>query len=147
MLAGLPPLMSIVKSLVAGGVAGGVSRTAVAPLERLKILQQVGQGADAAKYRGLWNGLRCMAQTEGFRGMFKGNGTNCVRIVPNSAVKFLTYETLSKEWIRQRRRVMQQPGMCSVSLACLPQLLRAPNDPSGRMMDLAARTTRAVQRH
>jgi len=70
----------------------------------------VGQGADSAKYKGLWNGLRSIAHNEGFRGMFKGNGTNCVRIVPNSAVKFLTYETLSKEWIRQRRRVMQQPG-------------------------------------
>ncbi|URE26982.1 Mitochondrial substrate carrier family protein [Musa troglodytarum] len=34
-------VVSICKSLVAGGVVGGVSRTAVAPLERLKILLQI----------------------------------------------------------------------------------------------------------
>lgn len=28
--------------------------------------------------------------------MMKGNGTNCARIIPNSAVKFFTYETLSR---------------------------------------------------
>ena len=38
-----------------------------------------------------------MAREEGLRGMFKGNWTNCVRIVPNSAVKFLTYEQLSRQ--------------------------------------------------
>jgi hypothetical protein len=31
-----------VKQLIAGGVAGGLSKTAVAPLERIKILYQVG---------------------------------------------------------------------------------------------------------
>ena len=37
-----------------------------------------------------------MARTEGMRGMMKGNWTNCVRIIPNSAMKFFTYEQLSR---------------------------------------------------
>ncbi|KAG4950938.1 hypothetical protein AAZX31_16G025400 [Glycine max] len=88
-------LASICKSLVAGGVAGGVSRTAVAPLERLKILLQV-QNPHNIKYNGTVQGLKYIWRTEGFRGLFKGNGTNCARIVPNSAVKFFSYEQASK---------------------------------------------------
>ncbi|KAI5601313.1 hypothetical protein BDE02_01G084400 [Populus trichocarpa] len=90
-----PALLSICKSLVAGGVAGGVSRTAVAPLERLKILLQV-QNPHSIKYNGTIQGLKYIWRTEGLRGMFKGNGTNCARIVPNSAVKFFSYEEASK---------------------------------------------------
>ncbi|KAL0412140.1 UNVERIFIED_CONTAM: Mitochondrial adenine nucleotide transporter ADNT1 [Sesamum latifolium] len=58
---------SICKSLVAGGVAGGVSRTAVAPLERLKILLQV-QNPHNIKYNGTVQGLKYIWRTEGFRG-------------------------------------------------------------------------------
>ncbi|KAB5573490.1 hypothetical protein DKX38_000684 [Salix brachista] len=90
-----PALLSICKSLVAGGVAGGVSRTAVAPLERLKILLQV-QNPHSIKYNGTIQGLKYIWRSEGLRGMFKGNGTNCARIVPNSAVKFFSYEEASK---------------------------------------------------
>ncbi|KAG6423224.1 hypothetical protein SASPL_113613 [Salvia splendens] len=86
---------SICKSLVAGGVAGGVSRTAVAPLERLKILLQV-QNPHNIKYSGTVQGLKYIWRTEGLRGLFKGNGANCARIVPNSAVKFFSYEQASK---------------------------------------------------
>ncbi|GLT84724.1 hypothetical protein SLE2022_029400 [Rubroshorea leprosula] len=87
--------LSICKSLAAGGVAGGVSRTAVAPLERLKILLQV-QNPHNIKYTGTIQGLKYIWRTEGFRGLFKGNGANCARIIPNSAVKFFTYEQASK---------------------------------------------------
>ncbi|KAK7366692.1 hypothetical protein VNO80_08689 [Phaseolus coccineus] len=99
-------LLSICKSLVAGGVAGGVSRSAVAPLERLKILLQV-QNCQNIKYNGTSQGLKYIWKTEGFRGLFKGNGTNCARIVPNSAVKFFSYEQALKGilWFYQ-----QQPG-------------------------------------
>lgn len=41
-------------------------------------------------------GLVHMARTEGLNGMMKGNWTNCVRIIPNSAVKFFMYEQLSR---------------------------------------------------
>ncbi|XP_022975492.1 mitochondrial adenine nucleotide transporter ADNT1-like, partial [Cucurbita maxima] len=71
------------------------SRTAVAPLERLKILLQV-QNPHSIKYNGTIQGLKYIWRTEGFRGLFKGNGTNCARIVPNSAVKFFSYEQASR---------------------------------------------------
>ncbi|EOY24959.1 Adenine nucleotide transporter 1 isoform 1 [Theobroma cacao] len=102
--------LSICKSLVAGGVAGGVSRTAVAPLERLKILLQVVYLSLSFGPYSLRSHFICMLlgyipilglkyiwKTEGFRGMFKGNGTNCARIIPNSAVKFFSYEEASKQ--------------------------------------------------
>lgn len=47
-------------------------------------------------YRSTWQGLIHMAKTEGLVGMMKGNGANCIRIIPNSAVKFLTYEHISR---------------------------------------------------
>uniref|UniRef100_A0A803KZJ7 Mitochondrial adenine nucleotide transporter ADNT1 n=1 Tax=Chenopodium quinoa TaxID=63459 RepID=A0A803KZJ7_CHEQI len=90
-------ILTICKSLVAGGVAGGVSRTAVAPLERLKILLQV-QNPHSIKYNGTVQGLKYIWQSEGLRGLFKGNGTNCARIVPNSAVKFFSYEQASNNY-------------------------------------------------
>jgi hypothetical protein len=48
------------------------------------------------KYNGTIQGLKYIWRTEGFHGLFKGNGTNCARIVPNSAVKFFSYEQASK---------------------------------------------------
>lgn len=54
------------------------------------------QNPHSIKYNGTIQGLKYIWRTEGFRGLFKGNGTNCARIVPNSAVKFFSYEEASK---------------------------------------------------
>mmetsp|Transcript_46615 Transcript_46615/g.74541 ORF Transcript_46615/g.74541 Transcript_46615/m.74541 type:complete len:361 (-) Transcript_46615:656-1738(-) len=98
-----PGFLSICKSLFAGGVAGGLSRTAVAPLERLKILQQVA-GSSTTAYNGVYRGLAHIMKTEGMKGMFKGNGANCIRIVPNSASKFLAYEYLEGHILAYSRK-------------------------------------------
>jgi solute carrier family 25 phosphate transporter 23/24/25/41 len=92
-------LAAIGKSLVAGGIAGAVSRTAVSPLERLKILYQLANGRKARA--GVLRSLDTMYRTEGIMGFFKGNGTNILRIVPYSAVQFATYESVKRVLIGQ----------------------------------------------
>ena len=61
----------------------------MAPLERLKILFQV-QDLVAAKpkYIGITSSLRKIIAEEGWKGLYKGNGTNCVRVFPYSALQF-----------------------------------------------------------
>lgn len=81
----------VVAAFCAGGVAGAVSRTVVSPLERLKILMQIqSAGRDAYKLS-VGQALGKMWKEEGWRGFMRGNGTNCIRIVPYSAVQFSSY--------------------------------------------------------
>lgn len=95
------PLLSThgARVLLAGGVAGLVSRTVVAPLERTKILFQV-QGLSVSppgqplRYRSVSQSLLAILEREGLRGWFKGNGANVVRIIPMSALQFYAYDVL-----------------------------------------------------
>ncbi|KAL9962186.1 hypothetical protein ACROYT_G031267 [Oculina patagonica] len=80
--------------LVAGGVAGGVSRTCVSPLERVKMLLQI--QVTEARYTSVTQTLVKIGRDEGLYGYFKGNGTNIVRIVPYTAVQFAAYEEFKK---------------------------------------------------
>lgn len=80
-----------VAAFIAGGVAGAVSRTVVSPLERLKIIFQI-QSTNNNQYKmSVGKALKKMWVEEGWRGMMRGNGTNCIRIVPYSAVQFGSY--------------------------------------------------------
>lgn len=45
-------------------------------------------------YSGVVSGLVKMWQEEGFKGFMRGNGINCLRIAPYSAVQFSSYEIL-----------------------------------------------------
>lgn len=82
---------------IAGGCAGAASRTVVSPLERLKIIQQVQPHSQGGgQYKGVWQSLARMWREEGFKGFMRGNGINCLRIIPYSAVQFTTYEQLKK---------------------------------------------------
>lgn len=92
---------------MAGGVAGAVSRTVVSPLERLKILYQV-QSAGREEYKlSIWKALKKMWTDEGWRGFMRGNGTNCIRIIPYSAVQFGAYNIYKRVCPKLGREVLR----------------------------------------
>ncbi|KAL9113056.1 MAG: hypothetical protein Q9227_002668 [Pyrenula ochraceoflavens] len=85
----------VIRSGVAGGLAGCAAKTAVAPLDRVKILFQT-SNPQFAKYSGNWFGLltalRDLNTTEGIRGLFRGNSATLLRVFPYAGSKFLLYE-------------------------------------------------------
>ncbi|KAI2630065.1 solute carrier family 25 member 42 [Xylaria nigripes] len=100
----------VVAAFCAGGVAGAVSRTVVSPLERLKILLQV-QSAGHTEYKlSVGKALAKMWKEEGWRGFMRGNGTNCIRIVPYSAVQFGSYNLYRRQFFERH------PGQTMSSL-------------------------------
>ena len=83
-------------AFIAGGVAGAVSRTVVSPLERLKILFQIQSTGRTGYKLPIGQGLMKMWRDEGWRGLMRGNGANCIRIIPYSAVQFASYNFYQK---------------------------------------------------
>ena len=72
----------ILTDLAIGGIAGALSRTLTAPLELNKIQKQNHFMPNAT--------IRAVLKKEGFRYLWKGNGVNCLRIVPQHAIVFAT---------------------------------------------------------
>ncbi|KAJ5947312.1 Mitochondrial carrier protein LEU5 [Penicillium verhagenii] len=87
----------VLRSGLAGGLAGCAAKTVVAPLDRVKILFQA-SNPQFAKYTGTWAGLaaaiRDIKRYEGTRGLFKGHSATLLRIFPYAAIKFLAYEQI-----------------------------------------------------
>ncbi|KAH3933717.1 hypothetical protein HBI56_144860 [Parastagonospora nodorum] len=98
---------------VAGGIAGIVSRTSTAPLDRLKVylIAQTGaateQAVVAAKsgnvisaVRNAWTPLATamkeLWQAGGMRSLYAGNGLNVIKVMPESAIKFGSYEAAKR---------------------------------------------------
>lgn len=77
------------KSLVAGGCAGVTSRTLTAPMERAKIILQVDtQNRAVSTFKLLAN----FYQKEGFKGLFRGNGMNCLRVFPYMSIQYISFQ-------------------------------------------------------
>lgn len=82
------------RHLVSGGAAGAVSRTATAPLDRLKILLQV--HGSSKNNMTIMSGFRQMLKEGGIKSLWRGNGINVIKIAPESALKFMAYEQFKK---------------------------------------------------
>lgn len=81
-------------SFLAGGIAGTCAKSAIAPLERVKILFQIRH--KHYPYSGVFSTVASIFKNEGTIGLWKGNMATVVRIFPYAAIQFLSYETYRK---------------------------------------------------
>jgi solute carrier family 25 (adenine nucleotide translocator) protein 4/5/6/31 len=79
----------VVRTLLAGGVSAACVRTLEAPLERVKLLLQnqnmIGQHN---RYSGIIDTLVRVHKEQGLLSFWRGNATNCLRVVPTYALRF-----------------------------------------------------------
>lgn len=84
----------IIKSFLAGGIAGMCAKSFTAPLDRLKILLQV-QHKQYRSY-GVFSGFAAIYKKEGILGYYKGNTAMMARVFPYAAIQFMSYEQYKK---------------------------------------------------
>ncbi|CAN1344142.1 Probable mitochondrial adenine nucleotide transporter BTL3 [Linum perenne] len=112
------------KHLWAGAVAAMVSRTIIAPLERLKLEYIV-----CGEKKHLFELTRKIFLTQGVKGFWKGNLVNILRTAPFKAINFYAYDTYRQMLLRWtgneeatnfERFVAGAAAGVTASLLCLP---------------------------
>lgn len=110
----------LVKSGIAGGIAGCAAKTVVGPLDRVKILFQT-QNPQFTKYTGSWTGfptaVRDIYLQAGVQGLFKGHSATLLRIFPYAGIKFLAYEQIRARVIHSKAQETPGRRFASGSLA------------------------------
>lgn len=83
-----------------GGISAAVSKTLVAPIERVKLILQV-QDANKniptdQRYRGIGDCFARVAKEQGFLSLWRGNLANVVRYFPTQALNFACKDAYKK---------------------------------------------------
>jgi solute carrier family 25 (mitochondrial adenine nucleotide translocator), member 4/5/6/31 len=85
---------AFLKDLAAGGIAGAISKTVVAPIERVKLLLQTQdsnpriKSGEIPKYTGIINCFVRVSSEQGFFSFWRGNTANVIRYFPTQAFNF-----------------------------------------------------------
>lgn len=90
--------------LAAGGTAGGISKTIVAPIERVKLLLQTQdanpliKSGQVPRYTGIVNCFTRVAREQGIGSFWRGNLANVIRYFPTQAFNFAFKDTIKKQF-------------------------------------------------
>ncbi|EYE94375.1 putative mitochondrial ADP,ATP carrier protein (Ant), partial [Aspergillus ruber CBS 135680] len=92
-----------------GGVSAAVSKTAAAPIERIKLLIQnqdemLKAGRLDRKYAGIGDCFKRTAASEGVVSLWRGNTANVVRYFPTQALNFAFRDTFKSMFAYKRER-------------------------------------------
>ncbi|KAE9417069.1 hypothetical protein Angca_006431, partial [Angiostrongylus cantonensis] len=89
--------------LASGGTAAAISKTAVAPIERVKLLLQVQDASSTIavdkRYKGIIDVLVRVPKEQGFTALWRGNLANVIRYFPTQALNFAFKDTYKKMFL------------------------------------------------
>ncbi|KAL0280457.1 UNVERIFIED_CONTAM: hypothetical protein PYX00_001738 [Menopon gallinae] len=84
--------VGFLKDFMAGGISAAVSKTTVAPIERVKLLLQVQEVSkqipEDQRYKGIVDAFVRIPKDQGFLSFWRGNLANVIRYFPTQALNF-----------------------------------------------------------
>jgi solute carrier family 25 (adenine nucleotide translocator) protein 4/5/6/31 len=92
-------ILFVLKDWAAGGTAAAVSKTVVAPIERVKLLLQTQDAnpkiasGEVPRYTGVINCFARVSKEQGFFSLWRGNLANVIRYFPTQAFNFAFKDT------------------------------------------------------
>ncbi|KAG5465348.1 hypothetical protein CUR178_00050 [Leishmania enriettii] len=84
-------LIRFIESFAAGGIAGAVSKTVIAPGDRVKIIFQVESTRRFSLREALYLGVETVRKF-GITGLWIGNGATMLRVVPYAAITYASFD-------------------------------------------------------
>lgn len=104
---------SFMIDFMVGGVSAAISKTCVAPIERVKLLLQnqdaSSQIAADKRYKGISDCFARVIKEQGFASMWRGNLANVIRYFPTQALNFAFKDTFKRYLNPYNKKT--QPGM------------------------------------
>jgi Mitochondrial carrier protein len=88
-----------IRNLVAGGVAGMIAKSVVAPLDRIKILYQV--SSREFRMKDVPQIATKIIQEEGMHALWKGNIATMIRVFPYSGIQFMVFDHCKTWFLRK----------------------------------------------
>lgn len=102
-------VFGFLRDLAVGGVSGAISKTAVAPIERVKLLLQVQAASTQIRpedqYKGIVDCFRRVTQEQGVASLWRGNFANVIRYFPTQALNFAFKDSFKRMFVRPREEV------------------------------------------
>ncbi|XP_053950661.1 ADP,ATP carrier protein-like [Anastrepha ludens] len=105
--------IAFLKDFMAGGVSAAIAKTAMAPIERVKLLLQVQaiskQIAADKQYKGMIDCFIRIPREQGFLAFWRGNLANVIRYFPTQALNF-AFKDKYKQIFLSGVNKKEQPG-------------------------------------
>ncbi|GMF18069.1 unnamed protein product [Phytophthora lilii] len=117
-------ILTVSKSFIAGGMAGIVAKSALAPLDRVKILFQVND-QHKFNFRNAARMARNIYVNDGFHALFRGNMLNILRVIPYAGLQHSGFDFFRHKFHAYNFRKAEKEGSAEIPKLSNLQLVTA----------------------